>query len=179
MTRIVTVCTGNICRSPAAQLLLAAGLGPDAVVTSAGTHAMTGHGIPASMLICLDEDGIEGRGHRATQFDTEVARSADLVITMTSQHRTHCVSQAPFALRRTFMLEEIAEAARRGAPLAGVTPAERLAGVAQAVADFRPELAGVALRDVPDPYQRSQDNYDEAYRMIRESIGQIITWVRG
>ena len=42
--RILVVCTGNICRSPLAEQLLREGLaaaGVKAVVTSAGTHAMT------------------------------------------------------------------------------------------------------------------------------------------
>ena len=43
--RILIVCTGNICRSPLAEQLLRQNLtaaGIDAVVTSAGTRAMTG-----------------------------------------------------------------------------------------------------------------------------------------
>ena len=111
VTRILTVCTGNICRSPAAELLLTKVFGPDAVVSSAGTHAMVGHGIPAPMLRCLERDGVDGRGHAARQFTAELASEADLIICMTARHRTWCVGEAPFALERTFLLEEIAAAA--------------------------------------------------------------------
>jgi protein-tyrosine phosphatase len=178
MTTIVTVCTGNICRSPAAELLLQSYLGDLATVRSAGTHAMVDHGIPAPMLVCLDADTIDGRSHRAVQLTASLSRSADLVITMTALHRRWAVSEAPFALKRTFMLEEIATAARMGAPLAGDTPAERLGNVADAVQDFRPSLAGLVIADVPDPYGGPQHEYDEAYAMIRASVQDIANWVR-
>ena len=40
---ILTVCTGNVCRSPAVERLLASKLGPTVSVASAGTHALVGH----------------------------------------------------------------------------------------------------------------------------------------
>ncbi|MGC4175646.1 low molecular weight phosphatase family protein [Demequina sp.] len=173
MTRIITVCTGNICRSPAAELLLASAFSSEASVSSAGTHAMVGHGIPASMLMCLDGDGIDGRGHVARQYSASLAREADLVVCMSARHRTWAVSEAPFALRRTFLLTELQEAARLGAPLEG-----GLAGVAQAVSDFRPSLAGRVMADVPDPYMESQAVYDASYAMIRTAVSEIAQWVR-
>ena len=168
---IVTVCTGNICRSPVAELLLARALGPDAVVTSAGTHAMVGHGIPAPMLMCLDGDDIDGRGHRARQFAEPLARDAELIICMTARHRAWAVSEAPFAMKRTFLLSEVAAAAAAGAPLAGGP-----AGIAAAVQQYRVELAGRSLADVPDPYMESQAVYDEAYAMIREMVDGVAGW---
>jgi protein-tyrosine phosphatase len=179
VTRIVTICTGNICRSPAAELLFARALGPDAVVTSAGTHALVGHGIPTEMLMCLDGDELDGRPHRSQQYTEDLARSADLVIAMASEHRTWALQAAPFAMRRTFMLTEISEAARRRVPLAGANFAERLANVPDAVNALRPELAGARLADVPDPYGLSLDVYADSYNMIRGLVDEIAEWVRG
>ena len=173
MTSILTVCTGNICRSPAAELLLTEYLGPDAVVSSAGTYAMVGYGIPEEMLMCLDVDGIDGRGHSAQQLTADLARQHDIIICMTAAHRSWAVREAPFALKRTFLLTEIAAAAREGAPLEG-----GLAGVADAVQGFRVELAGRDLADVPDPYRRGQKLYDESYAMIRSAVNDIAAWVR-
>jgi protein-tyrosine phosphatase len=173
MTSIMTVCTGNICRSPAAELLLKEYLGAEATVSSSGTHGMVGWGIPAEMLMCLDADNIDGRSHKAQQFSAGLARVSDLIICMTAEHRSRAVSEAPFALKRTFLLSEIATAARAGAPLEG-----GIAGVADAVQNFRVELAGRSLPDVPDPYRRSQRDYDEAYAMIRSAIEDIVGWAR-
>lgn len=172
MTSIVTVCTGNICRSPAAELLLARALGPDAVVTSAGTHALVGHGIPTPMLRCLDADGLDGRGHAARQFSSAIAASADVVVCMTARHRAWAVKEAPSAFKRTFLLSEVAAAARAGVPLTG-----GVAGISDAVQGYRVALAGVPLADVPDPYMESQDAYDRSYAMIAELVGEIGDWV--
>lgn len=173
----MTVCTGNICRSPAAELLLKKYLGDLATLRSCGTHAMRGHGIPAEMLICLDADGIDGRGHTASQFKGGDARDADLIIAMAGQHRTYAVSEAPAALKHTLLLSEIAETARAGAKLRGVTPADRLMDLADAVRGFRPKLAGVTLADVPDPYGYPQASYDKSYAMIRDAVRDIAAWV--
>jgi protein-tyrosine phosphatase len=179
MTSIITVCTGNICRSPAAELLLQEYLGPVATVSSAGTHALVGRGIPAEMLLCLDGDGIDGRGHAARQYTASLAREADLVVCMTAEHRRWAVSEAPFALRKTFMLTELSEAARLGAVVEGSSLEERMASVPGAVSDFRPSLAGVALADVPDPYMRSQAVYDQTYATLKSLIGEVVEWIRG
>ena len=50
---ILTVCTGNICRSPAVERLLTRKLGPTVSVSSAGTHALVGHPIAEPMASLL------------------------------------------------------------------------------------------------------------------------------
>ena len=179
MTAILTVCTGNICRSPAAELLLQAELGDLATVTSAGTHALVGHGVPEPMLNELAADGIDGAAHQGRLLTEPVVLAQDLVIAMTRDHRQLAVQTAPAALRRTFTLAELAAAAGTGATLTGETPAARLASVAAAVAAHRHVLAEYDLLDVPDPYRRDQDAYHEAYSMIRGAVRQFGAWVRG
>lgn len=179
MTAILTVCTGNICRSPAAELLLQRALGDVAHVSSAGTHALVGHGIPEPMLAELAADGIDGASHGGRLLTEPVMKAQDLVVTMTAEHRQMAVQTAPSLLRRTFTLAELAAAAGTGAELTGATPAERLASVPAAVAAHRHVLAGFDLLDVPDPYRRSQDAYHEAYTMIRGAVLEIDAWIRG
>lgn len=177
--RILTVCTGNICRSPAAEILLRAHLGNIAEVSSAGTHALVNKGIPAEMLMGLDGAGLEGRGHRARQFTEAVGRENDLIIAMAAEHRTAIVQDVPGLLRRTFLLDELAKAARAGAELEGDSPSERLADVPVAIQAFRPELAALGVDDVPDPYRRSQSEYDESYAIIDAAVRDFAAWVRG
>ncbi len=125
------------------------------------------------MLLCLDDDGMDGRSHTARQFTADLARDSDLIICMTARHRAWCVGEAPFALKRTFMLAELTAAAAQGAPLEG-----GIAGVAQAVQDFRVELTRLTLDDVPDLYGHSQRDYDEAYAIIRAGVDAVAEWVR-
>lgn len=82
-------------------------------------------------------------------------------------------------LRRTFLLEELAAAARAGAELEGATAADRLADIPEAIQAFRPELASLDIPDAPDPYRRPQEVYDESFHMIDTAVQDIVTWVRG
>ena len=56
--RILTVCTGNICRSPVAERLLQAGLGDAVAVSSAGVRAVVGDPIHPGMVALLERSGI-------------------------------------------------------------------------------------------------------------------------
>ncbi|WP_062318504.1 arsenate reductase/protein-tyrosine-phosphatase family protein [Demequina maris] len=177
MPSVLTVCTGNICRSPAAELLLADALGSLASVSSAGTHALVGHGIPQQMLDELATDGIDGSRHEGRLLTESIMRSSDLVITMTAEHRQLAVRTGPAALKRTFTLAELAAAAGTGAVLEGTTPEERLADIPRAIAAHRHVLAGYELDDVPDPYRRPQAVYHDAYGLIRGAVAELAEWV--
>ena len=179
MTSILTVCTGNICRSPAAELLLKEYLGDIATVSSAGVGAMVGRGIPAEMLLCLDGAGIDGRGHAARQINPAIAGESDIIVAMTAEHRREIVQETPAALRRTVLFDEVVQAARAGAELEGSTPAERLADIPLAISAFRPELAAMVIADVPDPYRRPQAEYDAAFELIEAGVKDIAAWVKG
>lgn len=179
MTSILTVCTGNICRSPAAELLLKEYLGDLATVSGAGVSAMVGHGIPAEMLMCLDDVGIDGRDHRARQITSAMAGESDIILAMSREHRSKIVRETPAVLRRTVLFDEAVQAARAGAELEGETPAERLADVPEAIAAFRPQLAGMDIADVPDPYRQGEDAYRESFAIIESGVKDIAAWVRG
>ena len=67
--RILYVCTGNLCRSPAAELLTAAWLdkhvGEDGgafAVSSGGTHGLTGHPMDADAARALEQQGCSAEG---------------------------------------------------------------------------------------------------------------------
>ena len=91
--RVMTVCTGNICRSPMAEIVLrdrfeAAGLGGRVVVDSTGISSEE-HGNPVDRRArrILAEHGYgTGEGHHARQVRPSDVVSRDLVLPMTSQH---------------------------------------------------------------------------------------------
>lgn len=178
MATILSVCTGNICRSPASALLVDRHLGDLASSVSAGTRALDGHGIPAEMLAELAADGIDGEAHRGRLLTPAMVREADLIVAMTREHRTLIVQLEPRGLRRTFTLAELAAAAGTGAALEGATPLDRLAGVPAAIGAHRPVLAQYDLADVPDPYRRSADAYHDSYVLIRDAVARVAEWIR-
>jgi protein-tyrosine phosphatase len=90
MEKVLFVCTANICRSPMAAGLFDA-LVEDRGLTfqaqSAGTAALVGKPAAPYTHQVANELELDFDGHRARQVDETMIRDADLVLTMTPQHR--------------------------------------------------------------------------------------------
>jgi protein-tyrosine phosphatase len=113
---VLMVCTGNICRSPAAQLLLRRRLAALPVdVSSAGTGGLTGHEMDAPSAQALLELGVDPFVHLARRLTHDQVERAGLILTADSSHRSRIVQDAPLSFRRTFTMREFA---RLGADLA-------------------------------------------------------------
>ena len=105
---ILAVCTGNVCRSPAVERLLANKLGPTVSVGSAGTHALVGHPISEPMAALLRDSGVEPESFEARRLSEQMLKEADLILSMTRAQRGLVVELWPAAVRRTFTLREFA-----------------------------------------------------------------------
>lgn len=80
---ILVVCTGNICRSPAAAALLTGRLeGRDVLVHSAGLSPLTGRPVDPSVLDLMGQKGYNLSAHRARPLDATLVREADLILVM-------------------------------------------------------------------------------------------------
>lgn len=90
--RVLTVCTGNICRSPMAEFLLReafekAGLGDRVTVASAGTTSWEeGEPIDPRAGSLLTGRGIDPAEHRARHMDAAELREADLILALDDDH---------------------------------------------------------------------------------------------
>src|SRR5512135_3546534 len=84
VTKILAVCTGNICRSPMAEGIFRALLaGRKAMeVSSAGTHALIGNQATDFALIAAAENGIDISGHRARMLGAHLIRASSLIFCM-------------------------------------------------------------------------------------------------
>ena len=88
LMRIVFVCLGNICRSPAAEGVMR-GLAPDLTLDSAGTGGWHVGGAPyGPMQTAAAARGIDLSTLRARQFTTDDFDSFDLIIAMDRQNQT-------------------------------------------------------------------------------------------
>jgi len=84
-SRILTVCIGNICRSPMAEVVLADRLaerGVAAVVQSAGLAALVGRGADPTAKELVLEKGLDLSSHRARQLTPALLRSFEVVLVM-------------------------------------------------------------------------------------------------
>ena len=86
INNILTVCVGNICRSPVAEALLQDRL-PGRKVWSAGLHAVVGHGAEATARDIAEQHGLDLSAHRAQQVAGWMCAHADLVLVMEASHQ--------------------------------------------------------------------------------------------
>ncbi len=171
---VLVVCTGNICRSPAAQALLARSIGADSTVQvrSAGTRAVVGSGVSPAMAALLDAMSVPTVEHHARQLTRAMVRDSTLIVGMTLAHRAEIVGLHPSAVRRTFTLRELARLAHSVWLDAGTTGtmAERLT---QFIG-----LAGAARRpperpsddEIADPYGGKSTDYTRALGEIEQAV---------
>ena len=122
--RILVVCTGNICRSAAAEQALreefAARAGrvgaPRIEVASAGTGAVVGHDVHPLTAAAMRGHELTPATHVARQLTAEQVQEADLVLAATRYHRQAVRDLVPEADGRVFTLREFARVAGREAP---------------------------------------------------------------
>jgi protein-tyrosine-phosphatase len=91
MRTILIVCTGNLCRSPMAALLLQARLAADPArsgwrVCSAGLW--TAEDLPASphAVTMMQEQGLDLTAHRSRRVSEQMVEQADLILAATPNH---------------------------------------------------------------------------------------------
>lgn len=181
MAAILTVCTGNICRSPAAERLLAAHLGDSVQVSSAGTGALEGHPVDAEMAPLIIAAGGDPSGFAARQITAEIVKGADLILTATTEHRSRVVRLAPATVRRTFTLLELARicSSPELPALEGVGIDARLRELVDN-AGLNRTLGNVAAGDdIPDPYRRGPEAFRESFALITSAVDAIAGVLRG
>ena len=140
MQHILTLCVGNICRSPLAQALLAREL-PQHKVRSAGLSAMVGFPADPEVLQIAKAQGLELQAHRAQQVTSIMCQQADLILVMEQEHKTQLEQLYPQVRGKVFRLGlygkfDIAD------PYRQTSEAFETAyqGIAQGIADWLPRI---------------------------------------
>lgn len=180
--RVLAVCTGNICRSPAVERLLAAGLGADSgiEVASAGVGAVVGAPMTPQMAALVRAEGADPDGFAARQVVAADVLDADLVLPLTRRHREIVVGLVPGAVRRTFTLRELARLAAEVDPAQlphghGATPADRLAALLPlATARRGRRLVRASDDDVVDPYGGDDARYRTAFAQLLPAVHTLV-----
>jgi protein-tyrosine phosphatase len=188
--RILTVCTGNICRSPVAERLLQAGLDqvqPGAFeVRSAGTRAMVGDPVQPLSADIIRTYGGTPDGFAARQLTPKILRESDLVLAMTAKHRGEVMQMDASLLKRTFTIREFARMLKILEQRDADAPAP-----ASNIPDFWQELPRRAAsvrhlsltpeasdNDVVDPYRRGPEFYEQMEDELAPAILAILRFAR-
>ncbi len=159
--RVMTVCTGNICRSPMAEVVLrerlaAAGLGPDQVVVDSTGISDEEHGNPVdrrARRVLVAHGYPAGDGHSARQVRAADLASRDLILPMTSAH---------------------ARALRRLAPDAAVVMYRRFDPAAPSVTDERDEHR----LDIDDPWYGGPLEFEACLEQIEAAADGVVEHVK-
>ena len=102
--RILVVCYGNICRSPAAEYMLKAALEDKCTVDSAGVGALVDQGVEPTVAGLLEQRGIDASAHSAKQVTRTMLSQFDLVLVMEQAHIESITRIAPEARGKTKLL---------------------------------------------------------------------------
>jgi len=155
--RIITVCTGNICRSPMAERMLqraADRAGLDVVVDSAGTSGWElGNPIDPRAVARLDAVGISSAGHSARQFQSAWFADRDLILALDVDHFDSLRAAAPDDDARSKV---------------------------RMLRSFDPAVAGgtAAEQGIDDPWFGGARDFEESWRLIDAAIAGILEHVR-
>ena len=188
---ILAVCTGNVCRSPIAQLVLSTQLADiaDVKVLSAGTAALVGHAVPEQSSRIAARYGLDATHHRAQQATEALIGSADLILTMARDHRRYVLEAAPAALRRTFTLRELARITEEAQGLlpqtvrdsATTDSAYALQASIRLASHLRSSVASTIDAsdfDIVDPFRRSDDVYEQAFSELVPAAERVSRYLR-
>lgn len=190
--RILTVCTGNICRSPLAEQLLKSALrGVEHIeFDSAGTQAMVDNPMPEhSLEIAKNNEISDAELHRGKQLLEAHLDSADLILAMDRGHRRKIVELSPRATRKVFTVREFKrlidvttdEHLREEIATSDGTPAGRLRAAVEAARLGRSDLLPLedpADDDVVDPYGKEKAVYDASAQQLIPVVADVASYLR-
>jgi protein-tyrosine phosphatase len=153
LVRILCVCTGNICRSPTAQIVLQhllreANLADRVVVDSAATHDYhVGEGADPRALIHAEQRGYILAGHRVRQIMTADFLHHDLIIAMdrgnlrSLERKKPALTSARLCLYLDFALDQ-------------------------------------RLREVPDPYYGSAEGFETVLDLLEIAGRGLMSYIK-
>ncbi len=162
--KVLYLCTGNICRSPTAELMSRQLFGDDRVKFRSAGFIAEGQRCPQKLVDVLAQRGVDATHHRSYQVGAASLGEADLVLTMEAAHVQKATVLDRECFRKIIPLREVAELVRSG----------MFGGLEHFLDDVnsgRDPFRYMETRwDVDDPYGQSTGHYRAAVDEICELI---------
>lgn len=178
---LLFVCTGNICRSAAADRMMSVWAnrgGRPVAIRSAGTHARPGRPVHPLTERALARYEIRPDSFTSRRLSAPDVDWADLVLTMTDEHREHVVGVNPRGMSKVFTLLEAAALAQTLAggafePRNGERRGTRLAGALRDARARHARANGPAF-NVTDPIDGPPALHAEVVDQIAAAIDALV-----
>ena len=160
-TKILFVCTGNICRSPVAEAVFnhlaeQAGRGREFEVDSAGTGGWHAGESPDPRSRAIAQKHGLALAHRARQVRRSDFNDFDLIIAMDQENHSDLLS------------------------FSALKPGQR--AKVKLLREFDPQADADAMRgglDVPDPYYCGPEGFERMYELIERSARKLLESLPG
>jgi protein-tyrosine-phosphatase len=110
MPSVLFVCTGNLHRSPMAEILFrkkVAHMGDEWRIESAGTWARDGDHAPPEINHILNERGLDADDHRSQIVSRRLLRGHNLILVMAGNHKEALQAEFPDLADRIYLLSEM------------------------------------------------------------------------
>ncbi len=182
---LLFVCTGNVCRSPTAELLarhlLVGRLGGRSAarfrIGSAGIRAVTGapvHPASRAQLAPWGLDGVHSEHFVARQLDRNSIAGVHLVLGASPRHRSAVLEEFPELLGATFSLLEFARLVSNSTPSRlPIDPVRRAHAVVEQAWSARGAVPPGDDR-IPDPIGGVEHDFQRATRLTFEALSTIM-----
>ena len=173
---ILVLCRANLCRSPAAEVMLNRALAAgdvDSKVLSAGMEVEVNQVAPEGFIELALHRGIDLRGHPQVVYTPDVGEDSDLVLVMTRDLLRALVVETPSLWPKSFTLLEIV---RRGGSLEPPRPDDTLEGWLARVHATRDrgELLGTdPIDDIHEPQSDTLEGNEAMFGQLDRSTRQL------
>lgn len=177
---ILFVCTGNICRSAAADALASMYFRHAPIhVASAGIRGLVDHPIQPTVGRILLNAGIDSSAFRSRRLTRAIAVGQDIIFCFEKKQRSSIASLAPSMVKHTYLLTDFANMCQY-ADVNGLIPNSDIAGRLRYI-----DSASQMLRarvpegaDIADPYGKMEEDYQRAVYETAMALKMIIVPTR-